>query len=162
MQHAVPHIQGLVHALDFFGLHPVEADAAQVQAVGILPDPGRRGAAPFGQTVPFLHGVDAVRMAGQGMVFEGFSLGVAFRVGEAVPAPFTEGAQRQAVLAELREGLQAGGVEGEGEGAVAQVEGIERRECVHVGVVARHERAAVDPAVAGDTQGQQQQGGRKS
>ena len=144
VQHAVPHVQGLVHAVDLFGKHPLETDVAQVEPVRVLPDPGRGCAAAFRQAVAFLDGVDAVRVARQGMVFERLFLGVAFRVGEGVPAPFAEGAQRQAVLAEFREGLQAGGVEGEGEGAVAEVEGIERCQRVYAGVVAGHEGVPVD------------------
>ena len=158
MQHTVPHVQGLVYGGNLLREHPVETDVAQVHAVRILPDPGGGVLAALRQGVALLHRIDAVRVARQRVVFEGLGLGVAFGVGEGMPGPLAVGAQRQAVLAVFREGLQAGGVQGQGEGAVAEVEGMEGRERVDVGIVTLHERMAVDALrAASGTQAREQQ-----
>ena len=144
MQHAVPHIQGLVHLVDLVRAHPLETDVAEVKAVGVGANPGGCGLAAGRLGIAHLHGIDAVRMPGQWMVLEGFLETEIFGVGEGVPTPLAVGAQRQAVLAELGEGLQARGVERQSEAAVAEVERVQRGKRIDVGIVARHQRFAVD------------------
>ena len=79
------------------------------------------------------------------MVFERLFDAEVFGVGEGVPAPFAVGAERKPVLAVFGEGLQPRGVKRQGKAAVAQVQGMERRERIDVRVVAGDQRFTVDP-----------------
>ena len=136
LHETIPELERLVDIL-YVGcraLRNVEADGAQVQAVGIhTVVVGGIFLAPI---FFYLHGIRLLAAAPEVVEAQRLLGGQLLLVGKRVPAPVAHGAQGNAVAVGLGECLQAGGVDGEGKMAVAHRERGQRVDGVDVRVVA--------------------------
>ena len=145
---AGPEIEALVDVFEVVdggegavGAGEFEAELPEAEAVGVGPE-------VLGGGVVLESGVvDRATVGVEG--FEGIGELVALGVGEAVPAPVGEGAERDAFFVDGGEGLEAGDIDCHGEAPVAQGEGGEGIDGGGVGGVAGREGLAVNGAVGG-------------
>ncbi len=140
VQSAGPQIEGLPDEPDVCDLFDGEADTSQVQAVRVL-------AEPIEELLLSVGGGRVADLAAEGVEFSQAEIGraLAGEVGCRVPAPLRLRAQRHLALVRLGKGLQARGVGGEGEFAVADGKRGARVQRVQRRIVARNEAAAVEP-----------------
>ena len=78
------------------------------------------------------------------VLFECFFGAIVLRIGKRVPAPVAHRAQGNAALVVFGEGLQAGGIDGKGESAVAYGERRQAVEALDDGIVAADHGVAVN------------------
>ena len=126
-----------------------------MQTVRVGAHPFSGGLSALRHTEAVLDGIQTMRMARQRMILQSLGLGIAFNIGEGMPAPLAVGSERKPLRIEFGKSLKSGGVKRHGELSVAEIQRMQGVDLGDMRVVPRDEGMSVNFTLPAAGRGEQ-------